>query len=123
MLSHLQARVSLTFNKLGHFVVSVTPLDVNFNSFKLKITLIDGSTLRLNEHYRSNNLEKYAYYWLNADNDLIIGWDNAPHHSNLSTHPHHKHVATQTNIQPSTETNLEAVLDVIRENLSATSQS
>jgi hypothetical protein len=119
MLSRLQARVSLTFNTLGHFVVSVTPLAVNFNSFKLIITLTDGSTLRLNKHYHNNNLEKYAYYWLNAHNTLIIGWDNAPHHSYLSTHPHHKHVATQTNIQPSTETNLEAVLEVIQDNLSA----
>jgi hypothetical protein len=36
-------------------------------------------------------------------------------------HPHHKHVATQTVIYPPTETDLEAVLTVIRENLSASS--
>jgi hypothetical protein len=51
-------------------------------------------------------LEKYAYYWLDAHNGLITGWDNAPHHPHLSTHPDHKHVATQANIQPSIETNL-----------------
>ncbi len=119
MLSRLQNRVALILDTLGEFVVSVTPLVVNFNSFKLKILLTDGSNLRLNEQYRGGALEKYAYYWLDAHNDLIVGWDNAPHHPHLSTHPHHKHVATQAGVQPSTETNLEAVLGVIRENLSA----
>ena len=73
MLPLLQARVTVIFSTLGQYVVSVTPLAVNFNSFKLKITLTDGSTLRLNESYRDNNLEKYAYYWLDAHNELIIG--------------------------------------------------
>ncbi len=119
MLSLLQAKVTVIFSTLGQYVVSVTPLAVNFNSFKLKITLTDGSTLRLNESYRDNNLEKYAYYWLDAHNELIIGWDNAPHYPHLSTHPHHKHIATQPNVQPSTETDLEAVLGLVWDNLAA----
>jgi len=119
MLSRLQARVALIFSILGQSVISVTPLAVTFNSFKLKITLADGSSLRLNEQYRRDNLEKYAYYWLDAQNNLIIGWDNAPHHPHLSTHPHHKYVASQTDIQPSTETELEAVLNIIWEELSS----
>lgn len=119
MLSHLQARVALIFSILGQSVISITPLVVTFNSFKLKITLADGSSLRLNEQYRRDNLEKYAYYWLDAQNNLIIGWDNAPHHPHLSTHPHHKHVASQTDIQPSTETELETILNIIWEELSS----
>lgn len=96
----------------------MTPLIVNFNSFKLKATLADGSNLRLNEQYRGETLEKYAYYWLDGNNNLLIGWDNAPHHPYLSTHPDHKHIATQVNIQPSTETNLQAVLEVVKAKLS-----
>lgn len=119
MLLHLQARVALILSTLGESVLSVTPLAVNFNSFKLKVIFADGSNLRLNEQYRGDNLEKYAYYWLDAHNGLITGWDNAPHHPHLSTHPDHKHVATQANIQPSIETNLEAILALIKENLTA----
>jgi hypothetical protein len=62
MLSRLQNRVTLILNTLGEFVVSVTPLAVDFNSFKLKMLLRDGSSLRLNEQYRGGTLEKYAYY-------------------------------------------------------------
>jgi hypothetical protein len=32
------------------------------------------------------------YYWLTPDNQLKIGWDNAPHHVELENFPHHKHV-------------------------------
>lgn len=117
MLPHLQARVALVFQLLDQLVISVTPLSVAVNAFKLKIELADGSNLRLNESYRADALEKYAYYWLDAQNKLIIGWDNAPHHTRLSTHPHHKHVAAQANVQPSTETDLEAVLNIIRDTL------
>jgi hypothetical protein len=117
MLTQLQARVALILDTLGERVISVTPLTVNFNSFKLKAILADGSSVRLNEQYRDDTLEKYAYYWLDTNNNLIIGWDNAPHHPHLATHPDHKHVTTQANIQPSTEVSLEAVLGVIKETI------
>ena len=76
MLPHLQARVALIFQALDQLVVSVTPLSVDVNAFKLKIELLDGSNLRLSESYRADALEKYAYYWLDDQNKLIIGWDN-----------------------------------------------
>ena len=113
MLSHLQDRIALALKILDQFALTVTPISINFNSFKLKIMLADGSNLRINEQYRHDALEKYAYYWLDDHNDLIIGWDNAPHHPHLSTHPHHKHVASQTNIQPSLEKSLDDVLKTI----------
>ena len=46
-----------------------------------------------------------------------IGWDNAPHHPEVSTHPHHTHIGMQENIQPSDETNLADVLKLIKERL------
>jgi hypothetical protein len=73
MLSHLQNRLALILDTLGEWIVSVTPLSVSFNSFKLKILLTDQSSLRVNEQYRGDNLEKYAYYWLDAQDNLIIG--------------------------------------------------
>jgi len=46
-------------------------------------------------------------------NELRIGWDNAPHHTRLETHPHHKHVDLKANLQPSSETRLEEVMKVV----------
>ena len=59
-----------------------------------------------------------AYDWLDADDRLLVGWDNAPHHSRLPGFPHHKHVGEQGNRQPSEETTPEAILTAIRDRLS-----
>lgn len=40
-------------------------------------------------------------------------WDNAPHHAELANFPHHKHVGQHTSRQPSDETCLEEVMQVI----------
>jgi len=84
---------------------------------KCKIILIDGSNLRILEKYRDNELVYYSYYWLTADNDLIIGWDNAPHHPQIATHPHHKHLAKRKKLVASYERNLSSVLAIIAQRL------
>lgn len=41
-----------------------------------------------------NNIErdKYKYHLMDGDNSLIFRYDNAPHHNNISSYPHHKHL-------------------------------
>ena len=118
MLPLLQARIASIWSILAEFVVEVAVPRVDYHAFKLKVTLADGSTLRISEQYYHDTLEQYAYYWLNADDRLLAGWDNAPHHSHLSSFPHHKHVGSQDNIQPSEETTPEEILAAIRARLS-----
>ena len=50
--------------------------------------------------------------WLDEENKLIIGWDNAPHHTELKTFPDHKHVGKKA--FPSPKVKLEHVLESIR---------
>jgi hypothetical protein len=61
--------------------------------YKSKVILRDGSNLRILEKYRDGALVYYSYYWLAAANNLIMGWDCAPHHPHLKTSPHHKQIA------------------------------
>lgn len=63
-----------------------------FEFFKMRLRLIDGSSLRIWEKRFKNSLQRYSYYWLDEVDDQIIGWDNAPHHPEIETFPHHKHV-------------------------------
>jgi hypothetical protein len=86
----------------------------HFEIYKCKVFFIDGSNLRIFEKYHQDRLVYYSYYWLNALNDLIIGWDSAPHHHTLLNFPHHKHIGSQENILPSKEQNLFDVLTIIR---------
>jgi hypothetical protein len=78
-----------------------------------------GSTLRVEEHYSQGTLGRYAYYLLDPVNNLVIGWDNAPHHTHLSNFPHHKHMGQQEKREPSYDTKLEDVLIFIKQKLTA----
>lgn len=80
---------------------------------RMKIQLRDGSALEVREFYDADRLEAYSYYWLAADNKLIVGWDNAPHHKSVKTFPHHRHIGDQANVADSRETSLKQVLQFI----------
>ena len=59
----------------------------------LKINFVDTTTLSVRE-YVDDSHRKYAFHWQTATGDLIMRWDNAPHFPNLTTFPHHKHLAS-----------------------------
>lgn len=84
---------------------------------KVKAGLPDGSFIFLREIVIQNALFDYSYHWQNADGTLIIRWDNAAHYPSISTHPHHKHVSNEANVESSYEQNLFEVLTFIRSKL------
>ena len=88
-------------------------VELDGETLRLIIYLNDGTNLRVTEQWNGSLLKHYSYYWLTPKNELKIGWDNAPHHIHISTHPHHKHIDKQRNIQPSDETRLEDVITMI----------
>ncbi len=84
------------------------------SDMKVRLVLSDSSTLIYAETVLHRlNKRKYSFQWMNADSTLRIRWDNAPHHSHISTFPHHKHVGDENNIQESPEMSLSAVLSLI----------
>jgi len=85
--------------------------------YKCKIILIDGSNLRILEKYAHGELVYYSYYWLSAFDDLILGWDCAPHHHEIESFPHHQHVGSQQNAISSDIRNLNDTLTVIKKSL------
>jgi hypothetical protein len=91
------------------------------NLVRFRLTFTDGSCLHVSEDWQSGALGAYSYYWLDSTNALIVGWDNSPHHTEISTFPHHKHVGSQDYREPSNETTLEDVLAVIRARLASVS--
>lgn len=97
----------------GKRVRKIVPLELDGETLRLILYLKDGTNLRVVEQWKGRNLKRYSYYWLSETNQLKIGWDNAPHHTRLRSHPHHKHIGNQKNIVPSSETSLEAFLSVV----------
>jgi hypothetical protein len=96
----------------GHLVRRIVSLELDDETLRLILYLRDGTNLRVTEYWHGEALRRYSYYWLTPDNELKIGWDNAPHHTHLETHPHHKHVGGQENLLASHETRLKDVMKV-----------
>ena len=99
--------------EFGSSVQRVVCLELDDESIRLVLLMKDGTNLRVAEQWNGNVLRRYSYYWLNKNNELKIGWDNAPHHTKLDSYPHHKHVGKQNNLQSSQETSLVDVMEVI----------
>lgn len=53
----------------------------------------------------------YSYHYQDVQNEMIFRYDNAEHHPELETFPHHKHIGDET--FPSEEFSLEKVLEII----------
>lgn len=110
--------IDMLFAEFGDIVSdvdihSVSTEEESYRHIKVTVRLVDGSSLRVSEFTISGeDPVRYSYYWLDSAGVLIAGWDNAPHHREVSTFPHHKHLRRQDNVLPSEERNLR---DVLRE--------
>lgn len=118
MPANLFARVAVAYTVCPNIISSVEFLPSRAPQlFSFRLVFTDSSCLHVSEDWQSGVLGAYSYYWLDSKNALIIGWDNAPHHTSIATFPHHKHVGSPANREPSNETTLEAVLTVIHARL------
>ena len=100
-------------SEFGSSVQRIVCVELDDESIRLVLLMKDGTNLRVAEQWNGSVLRRYSYYWLNKNNELKIGWDNAPHHTKLDSYPHHKHVGKQNKLQSSQETSLVDVMDVV----------
>ena len=99
--------------KFGDHLQRIVPLELDGETIRLILYFEDSTNLRVTEQWQGELLRRYSYYWLTSTNKLKIGWDNAPHHTEMSSFPHHKHVGEQSNLCASGETCLEDVMGLI----------
>lgn len=70
--------------------------------YHYKIHIYDGSlaemTERLVEEKGELRRSKYIFHWQTRDGLLIKRWDNAKHHPEISTSPHHLHDGKEENV-------------------------
>ena len=83
---------------------------------RLKAELVNGSLLHVREAIFSHS-SKYSYHWQTPAGELLIRWDNAPHHSEIPTHPDHKHSGER--LSSSARASIEMVLEEIEVELKA----
>ena len=85
------------------------------------IVFIDESLLHFLEYVleEDNRLLRvsYRFHYIKQDGSLVFRYDNAPHHPELPTFPHHKHILGNK-VVSSSEKSLADVLDEIKEIIS-----
>jgi len=98
--------------KESSIVESILSIDSDaygdYYRLKIQARLINGWKLNVWEHAMPGFI-RYAYH-ISKGSELIIRWDNAPHHKKIATFPHHKHVGEI--ILESNEVEIE---DILRE--------
>ena len=77
------------------------------------VTFMNDSQLRIRE-FINGGLRKidYAYHYQGSDGKLVFRYDNTPHHADVTTFPHHKHVSGKPEPEPTGE---KTVIDVVSE--------
>ena len=87
------------------------------SKFNAKLRFYDESQLEafeaLLEEYRRVVKSRYSYHYQNSEGKLIFRYDNAPHHPEVETFPHHKHVGSDENVIAAQPPDLSDVLKEI----------
>ena len=78
---------------------------------KIRAELINGWLLDFFEHGADKNRRRYSFHVFQS-RKMIIRWDNAPHHPEVESFPHHKHVRGK--IEASNEMTLALVLSELQ---------
>ncbi|MCF8367371.1 MAG: DUF6516 family protein [Bacteroidales bacterium] len=81
---------------------------------KLAIKFIHNTYLYASEYFDVSE-RNYSFHWQDQNGEMILRWDNAPHHPNIHTYPHHKHKTSE--VFPSLEITLEEVIAFIENEL------
>ncbi len=85
--------------------------------FRYRLTLRGGDLCELFERFQvvegKVQVIKYAFHWQDATGQLRKRWDNAAHHPEISTHPHHLHDGAEANVQSHGPISAEDVLTLI----------
>lgn len=84
----IEAVIQCDFVKSYDILEYVEEESIEF--IRLKVEINDGSVLHIRESLTLGK-SKYSYHWQKADGNLILRWDNAPHHPEISTFPYHLH--------------------------------
>lgn len=77
----------------------------------IEVHFRDSSQLFIKE-FKQLGRRKYAFHWRKNSGELIVRWDNAPHFSNLSNFPHHRHLSDLV-VEESYDISVDEVLQYI----------
>lgn len=91
--------------------------------FRVRGQLANGDGFMFTERFRqqagSIAVEKYSFHWQAVNGALIRRWDNAPHHREIASFPHHLHEGDENNVLQHAAHDVFSVLAMIAQTIAA----
>lgn len=78
---------------------------------KVKSEIRNETVLYISELH-TREYQKYSYHWQSRNGELLLRWDNSPHHRELPNFPYHLHRGSS--IEASFRVEIDDVLSEIR---------
>ena len=86
-----------------------------------RLTLKDESLLEMFEFFiiESGQVDiiKYRFHWQQKDGTIIKRWDNAAHHPEISTYPHHLHDGAENTVVECHSIAIQEILTVVSQQM------
>ncbi len=102
-LAHIKALIALN-RQVIHWTVLREEVQGDVGLFRYRLMLRDGALLDMFERFQVAGerllVTKYSFHWQSAGGVLRKRWDNAAHHPEMPTHPHHVHDGADANVLP-----------------------
>lgn len=115
-LRHIKALITL-HRQVVHWQVVREEAQSDMGLLRYRLTLRDGGLLEMFERFQvvegELQVAKYSFHWQDADGELRKRWDNAAHHPEIPTHPHHVHEGADANVLPHGPISAEELLAII----------
>jgi len=94
---------------------------------RYRLTLRGGDLLEMFERFQVREgcaqVTKYSFHWQSGEGQVRKRWDNAAHHPEVPTRPHHMHDGAEGNVRPHAPISAEEVLAYITSARDATSET
>jgi hypothetical protein len=115
-LAYIKALIALN-HQVVHWRVMREEAQGDMGLFRYRLTLRDGGLLEMFERFQVVGVRlevtRYSFHWQDADGQLRKRWDNAAHHPEVLTHPHHVHDSTEANVLPHEPISAEEALAIV----------
>ena len=120
-LNNLKKLIAITPEIIEFEILRDSLLETDLETillYRIKIVFNDKSKLELTERIIENSKfilrTKYSYHYQDSNGLFIKRWDNAPHHNELSTFPHHIHISDSKVIDGHDISGIEIVEDILK---------
>lgn len=115
-LAHLKSLIILD-PQVSHWTVVREEAQGDEGLFRYRLALQDGGLLEMVERFRvvagEVQVGMYAFHWQDASGALVRRWDNAAHHAEISTYPHHVHKGAEDHVLPHEPVSAERILALV----------